>query len=48
MEKSNGIETMKIDRNITIQEMATLFATIFGKTDVPFYANVQMIIQKII
>ena len=29
-------------------EMATLPATILGKTDVPFYANAQMIIQKII
>lgn len=31
-----------------LQEMATLPATILGKTDVPFYANAQMIIQKII
>ena len=33
---------------ITIQEIATLPATISGKTDVPFYANAQMIIPKII
>ena len=31
-----------------LQEMASLPATFLGKTDVPFYANAQMIIQKII
>ena len=31
-----------------LAEMATLPATILGKTDIPFYANTQMLIQKMI
>ncbi len=43
----NGAKTIlaPIDN---LQEMATLPATILGKSDVPFYANAQMVIQKII
>ncbi len=31
-----------------LNEMATLPATILGKTDIPFYSNAQMLIQKMI
>ena len=43
----NGAKTVLVPMD-NLQEMATLPATILGKTDVPFYANAQMIIQKII
>lgn len=43
----NGAKTVLVPMD-NLQEMATLPATILGKTDVPFYGNAQMIIQKII
>ena len=43
----NGAKTVLVPMD-NLQEMATLPATILGKTDVPFYGNGQMIIQKII
>ena len=43
----NGAKTVLVPMD-NLQDMATLPATILGKTDVPFYGNGQMIIQKII
>ena len=43
----NGAKTVLVPME-NLQEMATLPATILGKTDVPFNGNGQMIIQKII
>lgn len=43
----NGAKTVLVPMD-NLQELATLPATILGKTDVPFYGNAQMMIQKII
>lgn len=43
----NGAKTVLVPMG-NLQEMATLPATILGKTDVPFYSNAQMLIQKMI
>lgn len=43
----NGAKTVLVPMD-NLQEMATLPATILGKTDVPFYSNAQMLIQKMI
>ncbi len=43
----NGAKTILVPMD-NLQEMATLPATILGKSDVPFYANAQMMIQKMI
>lgn len=43
----NGAKTVLVPMD-NLQEMATLPATILGKTDVPFYGNAQMMIQKIL
>lgn len=43
----NGAKTILVPMD-NLQEMATLPATILGKTDVPFYSNAQMLIQKMI
>lgn len=43
----NGAKTVLVSMD-NLQEMATLPATILGKTDVPFYSNAQMLIQKMI
>ena len=47
MLSENGAKTVLVPMD-NLQEMATLPATILGKTDVHFYGNGQMIIQKII
>lgn len=43
----NGAKTVLVPMD-NLQEMVTLPATILGKTDVPFYSNAQMLIQKMI
>lgn len=43
----NGAKTVLVPMD-NLQEMTTLPATILGKTDVPFYSNAQMLIQKMI
>lgn len=43
----NGAKTVLVPMD-NLQEMASLPATILGKTDVPFYSNAQMLIQKMI
>lgn len=43
----NGAKTVLVPMD-NLQEMATLPASILGKTDVPFYSNAQMLIQKVI
>jgi len=43
----NGAKTVLVPMD-NLQEMATLPATILSKTDVPFYANAQILIQKMI
>ena len=43
----NGAKNVLVPMD-NLPEMATLPATILGKTDVPFYSNSQMLIQKII
>jgi len=43
----NGAKTVLVPMD-NLQEMATLPATILGKTDIPFYSNAQMLIQKMI
>lgn len=41
----NGAKTVLVPMD-NLAELSTLPTTILGKTDVPFYANTQMIIQK--
>lgn len=43
----NGAKTILVPMD-NLQEMTTLPQTILGKTDVPFYGNTQMLIQKMI
>ena len=43
----NGAKTVLVPMD-NLQETATLPTTILGKTDVPFYMNAQMLIQKIL
>ena len=43
----NGAKTVLVPID-NLQEVATLPATILGKTDVPFYGNAQIMIQKMI
>ena len=43
----NGAKTVLVPMD-NLAEMANLPATILGKTDVPFYSNSQMLIQKIL
>lgn len=43
----NGAKIVLVPMD-NLQELATLPATILGKTDVPFYGNAQMMIQKMI
>lgn len=43
----NGAKNVIVPMD-NLAEMATLPTTILGKTDIPFYANSQMLIQKII
>lgn len=43
----NGAKTVLVPMD-NLAELASLPATILGKTDVPFYGNAQMMIQKII
>ncbi len=47
MLSENGAENVLVPMD-NLAEMATLPATILGKTDIPFYANTQMLIQKMI
>ena len=47
MLSENGAKNVLVPMD-NLAEMATLPATILGKTDVPFYANTQMLIQKMI
>ncbi|WP_204393263.1 hypothetical protein [Bacteroides caecigallinarum] len=41
----NGAKTVLVPMD-NLAELSTLSTTVLGKTDVPFYANTQMIIQK--
>lgn len=41
----NGAKTVLVPMD-NLAELSTLPTTVLGKTDVPFYANTQMIIQK--
>ena len=43
----NGAKNVLVPMD-NLAEMATLPAAILGKTDIPFYANTQMLIQKMI
>lgn len=43
----NGAKNVLVPMD-NLAEMATLPATVLGKTDIPFYVNTQMIIQKVI
>lgn len=43
----NGARTILVPMD-NLAELTTLPSTILGKTDVPFYGNTQMLIQKII
>ena len=43
----NGAKNVLVPMD-NITEMATLPAAVLGKTDIPFYANTQMLIQKMI
>lgn len=43
----NGAKTVLVPMD-NLQEISTIPATILGKTDVPFYASAQMLIQKIV
>jgi len=43
----NGAKTVLVPID-NLPEMATLPATILGKTDTPFYANAQMLVQKMV
>lgn len=43
----NGAKTVLVPMD-NLPEMATLPATILGKTDTPFYANAQMLVQKMV
>ena len=43
----NGAKTVLVPMD-NLQELATLPSSILGKTDVPFYSNVQMLVQKIV
>lgn len=43
----NGAKTVLVPMD-NLPEMATLPATILGKTDTPFYANAQMLAQKMV
>lgn len=43
----NGAKTVLVPMD-NLPEMATLPATVLGKTDVPFYANAQMLVQKMV
>lgn len=43
----NGAKTVLVPMD-NLQEMASLPAAILGKTDIPFYSNAQMLIQKMI
>lgn len=43
----NGAKTIIVPMD-NLQEMSTLPSTILGKTDVPFFANAQMLMQKMI
>ena len=43
----NGAKNVIVPMD-NLKEMATLPATILGNTDIPFYSNTQMLIQKII
>ena len=47
MLSDNGAKNVLVPMD-NLQEMATLPSTILGKTDIPFYANTQMLIQKMI
>lgn len=47
MLSENGAKNVLVPMD-NLTEMATLPATILGKTDIPFYANAQMLIQKMI
>ncbi len=47
MLSENGAKNVLVPMD-NLAEMATLPATILGKTDIPFYANTQMLIQKMI
>lgn len=47
MLSENGAKNVLVPMD-NLTEMATLPATILGKTDIPFYANTQMLIQKMI
>ena len=43
----NGAKTVLVPMD-NLPEMATLPAIILGKTDTPFYANAQMLVQKMV
>ena len=43
----NGAKTVLVPMD-NLTEMSTLPASILGKTDIPFYANAQMLIQKMV
>lgn len=43
----NGAKTVLVPMD-NLQELATLPSSILGKTDVPFYSNAQMLVQKIV
>ena len=43
----NGAKNVAVPMD-NLQEMANLPSAILGKTDVPFYSNTQMLIQKIL
>ncbi|MGM9777526.1 MAG: S16 family serine protease, partial [Prevotella sp.] len=47
MLSENGARNVLVPMD-NLAEMATLPPAILGKTDIPFYANTQMLIQKII
>lgn len=47
MLSDNGAKNVLVPMD-NLPEMATLPSTILGKTDIPFYANTQMLIQKMI
>lgn len=47
MLSENGAKNVLVPME-NLQEMTTLPATILGKTDIPLYANTQMLIQKMI
>lgn len=47
MLSENGAKNVLVPMD-NLVEMATLPAVILGKIDIPFYANTQMLIQKMI